>query len=128
MGAGLFDLALLASIDLIVVHFTLQLTGLDWGRVGGLPWAPFLAFFALINGGYVTVFTMASGQTIGQMLTGVRVVDATGGHLTLGSALARTSALALSWVPAGLGFLPMLMSSDRRALHDRLVGTRVVRD
>ena len=30
-------------------------------------------------------------------------------------------------VPAGLGFLPTLFSRDRRGLHDRFAGTRVVR-
>jgi uncharacterized RDD family membrane protein YckC len=30
-------------------------------------------------------------------------------------------------VPAGLGFLTALFSRDRRGLHDRFAGTRVVR-
>jgi uncharacterized RDD family membrane protein YckC len=120
-------MALLGAIDGLVLYFTLQLTGLDLARAGRLPWAPFLGFLALLNGGYVTAFTIASGQTIGQMLTGVRVVAPEGGHVAAGAALARACGVALSWAMVGLGFLPMFLSSDRRALHDRLAGTRVVR-
>jgi uncharacterized RDD family membrane protein YckC len=32
----------------------------------------------------------------------------------------------LSLLPAGLGLLPAFFGHDRRALHDRLTGTRVV--
>ena len=128
VAGGLVDALLLGAIDAVVLHFTLQLTGLDLAGFSRLPLPPLLAFVVLLNGGYLVVFTLASGQTIGQMVAGVRVVDAVGGHVTVGTALARACGLVLSWALAGSGFLPMFLSPDRRALHDRLAGTRVVRD
>jgi uncharacterized RDD family membrane protein YckC len=127
VAAGVVDLLLLGAIDAAVLHFTLQITGVDAANLDRLPLAPLLAFLALLSGGYLVVFTLASGQTIGQMLTSVRVVGSEGGHVTLGTSLARAGALVLSWAVAGLGFVPMFTSPDRRALHDRLAGTTVVR-
>jgi uncharacterized RDD family membrane protein YckC len=36
-------------------------------------------------------------------------------------------AYAISLLPAGLGFVPILFSPDGRALHDRLSDTRVIK-
>jgi hypothetical protein len=39
----------------------------------------------------------------------------------------RAAAYAVSAAPAGLGFLPAVIGRERRALHDRLADTRVVK-
>jgi len=124
--AGLVDLAILAAIDALVVYFTLRLTGLGITALPGLPLLPLLGFFALLNGGYLSGFTAASGQTIGKMLTGLRVVSGAGGRVPLGNAIVRAALWGVSVLPLGLGCLPAL-SGDGRALHDRLADTRVVR-
>jgi uncharacterized RDD family membrane protein YckC len=38
----------------------------------------------------------------------------------------RTLMSAVSLLAVGTGFIPVLLDPDRRALHDRLAGTRVV--
>jgi uncharacterized RDD family membrane protein YckC len=43
------------------------------------------------------------------------------------TAVVRAVTYAVSLLPAGLGFLPILFSPDGRALHDRLADTRVIR-
>jgi uncharacterized RDD family membrane protein YckC len=50
-----------------------------------------------------------------------------GASVGLGSGFIRTAVWALMLAPAGLGFLTVLLNRDRRGLHDKLAGTRVVR-
>jgi uncharacterized RDD family membrane protein YckC len=131
LGAGLIDVAVIGSIDVLVVYLTLRLCELtldDW-RV--LPIVPLAAFLLLLSGGYFVLFTAAGGQTIGKMATRIRVVafspdDA--GHLrvSFSTAMMRAVALIGSIAALGAGFLPVLFRSDRRAFHDRVAGTRVV--
>ena len=125
-AAGVIDLAILTAIDGLVVYFTLRVAGLDARDILRLPLLPLLGFFAILNGGYLVGFTAASGQTMGKMLTGVRVVGESGGRVPLGHAIVRAVAWGLSVLPLGLGCLPAL-SGAGRTLHDRLANTRVVR-
>jgi len=125
--AVVIDLLILAVVDVLVVYFTIALCGLTFWELGVLPKGPLLAFLALENGGYLVGFT-AGGQTLGKMVMGIRVVSADEGEpLGVGRALQRTVMWAILAIPAGLGFLTAFFSPDRRGLHDRLAGTRVVR-
>lgn len=128
---GLIDLLIVGGIDLAVLYFTLKICNLTFAEAAALPLTPFVAFIALLNGGYFTIFTAAGGQTIGKMAAGIRVVpaDPAAGALErvlFGQAALRTAACLVSVLPLGLGLLPSLIGRDRRALHDRLADTRVV--
>jgi uncharacterized RDD family membrane protein YckC len=125
--AALIDLAFLAAVDATVLHFTLRLTGLTAAESGRLPLAPLFGFLALLNGGYLTMFIAASGQTMGKMMTGVKVVAMDGGAVPFGHAVLRAILWLLTIVPLGIGALPALLTDDRRALHDRLANTRVIK-
>ena len=125
--AVMIDLTILAAIDAVVIYFTLQICGITLADFDILPKGPLLAFLLVQNGGYLIAFT-AGGQTLGKMLTGIKVVSAgTESSLDLGHATLRTLLWVLLAVPMGLGFLTALLSSDRRGLHDRFAHTRVVR-
>ena len=125
--AVVIDLSILAVVDALVVYFTMQLCGLTYLDFGLLPKRPLLAFLLVQNGGYLVAFT-AGGQTLGKMVTGIRVVNADETQpLDLSRALLRTLLWLVLAIPAGLGFLTALVTSDRRGLHDRVAGTRVVR-
>jgi uncharacterized RDD family membrane protein YckC len=125
--AALIDLAFLAAIDATVLHFTLRLTGLTPAESGRLPLTPLFGFLALLNGGYLTMFIAASGQTMGKMMMGVKVVAMDGGAVPFGHAVLRAILWLLTIVPLGIGALPALLTDDRRALHDRLANTRVIK-
>jgi uncharacterized RDD family membrane protein YckC len=126
-AAVVIDLTILAIVDGLVVYFTMQLCGLTFLDFGLLPKRPLLAFLTVQNGGYLVVFT-AGGQTLGKMAMGIRVVAADEARpLDLGRALLRTLIWLVLAIPAGLGFLTALVTADRRGLHDRVAGTRVVR-
>ena len=125
--AAVLDLAILAAIDAAVVYFTMQICGLTAADLGILPKGPLIAFLLLQNGGYLVAFT-AGGQTLGKMAAGIRVVsNESAGPLDVGHALLRTAVWVLLAAPAGLGFVSAILSRDRRGLHDRFAGTRVVR-
>jgi uncharacterized RDD family membrane protein YckC len=127
LAALAVDAGILGGIDLMVLAFTLRLTGLEFARAAELPAAPLVAFLLLLDGGYLVGFTAASGQTIGKMLAGVRVVGEATERVGLGTAAARAAASAVTALTFGVGYLPALAGRDRRALHDRLAGTRVTR-
>ena len=132
IAAGFIDALLMVLIDVAVIYLTLRVCGLTPADLRALPPVPLGAFLLLLAGGYLISFTVASGQTIGKMALGIRVVpiperDSGNARVTFGSAVLRAAACLVSILAAGLGYLPALFSQDRRALHDRLADTRVVR-
>ncbi|GGY28321.1 RDD family protein [Paludibacterium paludis] len=73
-------------------------------------------------------FESSSWQaTPGKKILGLRVGDGSGRRLTLWRAIARQAGKCLSAAVLGLGFLAIAIDRDRRAMHDRLAGTRVTR-
>ena len=91
-----------------------------------LPAWPLVVFLGLMKVAYVAVFTAMGGQTIGKMAMHIRVVSTDNRTLSGAAALRRTLASLVSVVTAGLGYLPGLVGRDRRAIHDRLAGSRVI--
>ncbi len=124
--AGAIDAILLLAIDAIVVWLTLRVAGLDAGEWRLIPMVPLAGFLFLLDTSYLVTFTAASGQTIGKMLAGGRVVYGDRAHVPFGHAVLRSVALLVCAIPLGLGLLPLFMDAGRRGLHDRLAGTRVV--
>ncbi|MEQ1912555.1 MAG: RDD family protein [Vicinamibacterales bacterium] len=124
--AGLIDVGLLLLVDVVVVYFALKVCRLSVSEIGLLPRVPLAAFLLLQNGGYLIAFT-ATGQTLGKMVTGLRVVTAHDSLPGFGRATVRSLLSLVLALPAGLGLLPAVLSNDGRGLHDRLAGTRVVR-
>jgi uncharacterized RDD family membrane protein YckC len=126
--AGLVDALILFFICGVVVYITLQVCGLRLDQVRRLPIPPLAGFLLLLIGGYFVLLTAASGQTIGKMAAGIRVVpmDSTD-RVSLGHSTMRAVGYLVSLLPAGLGLVPALVNADRRTLHDRLADTRVVK-
>ena len=84
--------------------------------------APTVSTVALIVWAFVyCTSAVASGQTPGMGILGVRAVDKDGRPLKTGHAVVRVLAFPLSFVLLGLGFVLILLRRDRRALHD-LIG------
>jgi uncharacterized RDD family membrane protein YckC len=124
--ATAIDLGLLAAINFAVVYLTLALAGLTLNDIGQLPRSPIVGFFAILDGGYLVTFIAASGQTIGKMMTGIRVVKEDGQRVDIAGAFLRALGCVVSLLTAGLGYLPAFITTDRRALQDRIARTRVV--
>ena len=128
VGAGVIDLVLLAGIDAAVLFLTLRIAGLQTTledlRV--IPIVPFVGFLLILAFGYLAAFTVAGGQTIGKMVLKLRVIGDDGRPLDAAGGVLRAVGCMLVPATLGLSYVPALFSSDHRAVHDRLAGTRVV--
>ena len=96
-------------------------------QLGLLPLPPLAAFFLLLIGGYFVLLTAAGGQMFGKMAAGIRSCRWIRPAESFGHSAVRAAAYLVSVMPVGLGLVPALVHSDRRALHDRLADTRVVK-
>lgn len=78
---------------------------------------------------YFGWFYLNKGGTPGKLLFGLRVVDSeTGTHLTYGRTFRREIlAKLVSGVIFCIGYLMVLFRKDRKALHDLMIGTQVLR-
>jgi len=124
--AAAIDLGLLLLVDIVVLHFTLAVCGLTLNDVRVVPALPMGVFLAILNGGYLVLFTGTLGQTFGKMAASIEVVTDRHGTVDLSRAGIRSAAMVLSLLTAGLGWLVAFVG-DGRSLHDRLAGTRVAR-
>jgi uncharacterized RDD family membrane protein YckC len=130
VGAGAIDALLLVALDSAILYLTLRVTGLSntIEDVRVLSPIPFGGFLALLAFGYVATFTVAGGQTIGKMLMSLRVIGDDGRPIDAAGGMLRAAGCMLVPLTLGLSYVPVLVTSDHRALHDRLAGTRVVRE
>ena len=97
--------------------------GIDWGAAILISVAFFsydawatLAIFAVAQ----VVLLLTANGSAGHLLLGMRVVPIAGGYLGLWRPFARTALLCLV-IPA------VIWDRDQRGMHDRLIGTVLVR-
>ncbi len=85
----------------------------------------FMGIYAPISLIYWVGFNGRYGATPGKKMLGIQIVDLEG--LPIGYALAfrRYCAEVISLLPLGMGYLMILSSPSRQALHDVMTGTRV---
>jgi len=76
---------------------------------------------------YEAFFLVRFGATPGKMIFKLKVITAEGGGLTWGRAIARYFAKILSGITLMIGYIMAGFDSEKRALHDYIVGTRVIR-
>lgn len=88
---------------------------------------------ALIVGGtlfgllYNAFFLAKFGATPGKMACKIKVVTPEGGPISFGQAMVRPLAEIVSGIICYIGYLMVLWDDEKRALHDRMCNTRVVR-
>jgi len=85
----------------------------------------FLVFFGLAFG-YFTLFHYLGGQTPGKMARKLVVVDLSGDPLQFSQAFLRSVGGLMCLLPAGLGFISVLLNRQGRGWNDRLAGSVVV--
>ncbi len=89
------------------------------GVVGGL-------FNFLFHAAYYTVLHAATGQTVGKLIVGVRVMASEGPRVPYAVAFIRWLGYFLSSITLMIGYILAGVRADKRALHDLIAGTRVV--
>lgn len=126
-GALLIDYILLA----LILTFSIMVARLMGGgaRLAGGTAEKFGVLLTLIAAVLdLGVFAGLTGKTVGKWTTGLRIERVNGGPPGIGRALLRHFVgYPLSFLPFGLGFL-IVTVSGKRALHDLISGTIVVRE
>ena len=79
-----------------------------------------------LSAAYFVIFHSLDGRTIGKWIFGLRVIGAENGHVTSSQAFLRWLA-TVGFAPVLLGFLWVIWSREKRAWHDIIAQTWVIR-
>ena len=129
--AGAIDLALISLALSIGSGLIASIVPAATGGSDGLSTWGLIIFGAvefLIGGAVFVAFWSLVGQTPGMRLLSIRLDVAGSREVGLRRAVRRLLGVWLALLPAGLGFLAILLSPERRGWHDRIAGTTVVYD
>lgn len=125
-NAGLFDLIIGVFASMLVLS-PIALTGGSWFTAAGI--LTFAATCAIILFLYMTVSVGFFGKTLGMRLFSLELVDAEENEYpTIHQAAVSSSLYILSMALGGLGFLSVFFNEEKRAVHDLLSGTIIVRE
>jgi uncharacterized RDD family membrane protein YckC len=136
--ALIIDAIIMSIVKMPVVLVIGLITGLNsqsmvqggalTGAYFGLQAINFL-FSLVVTFVYCAWFYQSKGATPGKLLFGLRVVDATTGtYLSWGQTFMREIVgKVISGLTLTIGFLMAAFRPDKRALHDLLAGTQVLR-
>ena len=124
--ASVFDNVFMIVVGLVVV----LISWLLWGprvETSVVLRASLAAFNLLFGALYYILLHWIFGQTLGKMLLQLKVVTLGGGPISLGTSVLRWVGYLLSLLPFFGGYVLAGLRSDKRALHDLVARTRVVR-
>jgi uncharacterized RDD family membrane protein YckC len=126
-GALIIDYILVISIPVVCMLIS-RYSGNDGAKllnseINNTGWL----IAILVGISNIVIFPMFSGQSLGKMLTGLRIVKVDGRSVPFGTILFRhTFGYLLTLLTGGLGFLFSVLNRRGRALHDYLAGTVVI--
>ncbi|MEO8572357.1 MAG: RDD family protein [Pyrinomonadaceae bacterium] len=126
-GALIIDYIVVISIPVIGLLLS-RFSGNDGAKLlnEGISSASWLVAL-LVGITNIVLLPMFSGQTIGKIVTGLRIVRIDGTAPPIGViALRQTAGYFLTLASVGLGFFLSVFSSKGRALHDYISGTVVI--
>jgi len=124
--AATVDAILFGALAVVVLYFTGRAARVDVTALAP-GWPGLALYFGMLGLFYAAYFTGTTGQTPGKLMTGLRVLGASGRPPSYPRAMLRALLGLLGIVLAGASLLPMAFDPARRTLHDRLFRTRVVR-
>ena len=84
-----------------------------------------IAVFTLSTIIYYVFFWMMTGQTLGMIFLGLRVVTIEGRRLTVWRAIIKFIGFIIAALPFFLGFAWILVDNRRQGWHDKIAGTYV---
>lgn len=125
-NAGLFDLIIGSFLSLILLApFILMSEG--WSSFAGI--SAFLATCAVVMFVYLTTTISMYGKTFGMRLFSLELIDAEDEEYpTLHQAAVSSAVYLLSLAFGGIGFLTLAFNEEKRAAHDLISGTVVVKE
>lgn len=125
-GAGLFDF-IIGTFASMVLLSPIAFTSGDWFTATGL--LTFAGTTGIVMFLYLTLCLGFLGKSVGMKLFSLELVDAVENEYpTLRQAAVNTAVFLLSVLFLGAGFIAVFYNEEKRALHDLLSGTILVRE
>ena len=125
-GAGLFDIIIGTFASMLILS-PIAFTSGSW--FSGTGFLTVLATCAVVTFAYMTICLGFFGKTLGMRLFSLELVDAVENEYpTLRQAAVNSSVFIFSLLFGGAGFLTVLFNEEKRAAHDLLSGTILVRE
>jgi uncharacterized RDD family membrane protein YckC len=127
-GAKIIDIFILWTIGIMVSFFLGFFISPTYDMENSMTFPILANFFQLIIAiSYTTYFLGKYSATPGKMACHLKVVTPDGGKVTYSQAAYRYFAEIISSLIFCIGYLMAIFDIERRTLHDRIAGTRVVR-
>ncbi len=151
LGAGIVDLAiilsLIYSISSIAIRVLSSVTPsipvfsnlhyeqgiiaivgvLEQADPGKRDFFLIIAIASLITMLYMIGMWVWQGQTLGKMVTGIKIIRTDSSPLTFSYAVTRFLGLILCIAMLGIGFLWIIFDSRKQGIHDKIADTYVVK-
>ena len=125
-NAGLFDF-IIGSFSTLLLLSPFMLFGESWATLSGI--AAFVAVCAVVMFIYLTTAVGMYGKTFGMRLFSLEVIDIEDeDYPTLHQAAVSSSLYLASLALFGIGFLTLFYNEEKRAAHDIVSGTIVVKE
>lgn len=125
-NAGLFDLIIGSFVSLCLLAPFMMMGG-EW--LSGAGFLAFVATCAIVMFLYLTTAIGLYGSTFGMRLFSLELVDIEGEEYpTFHQAAVSSSVYLLSLAFVGTGFLTVFFNEDKRAVHDLVSGTIIVKE
>ncbi len=125
-GAGLFDLIIGLFASMLILS-PVAFSRSDWFSTSAM--LVFAGTTALVMFIYMTICLGFFGKTMGMRLFSLELVDAVENEYpTLHQAAINSSLFIVGLICGGAGFLTMFFNEEKRAAHDLLSGTILVRE
>lgn len=124
-ACALYESLILAALVLVATFPFLALAG---DSTSGPRRHLLQAWVVFVVGAYLVGFWTRGGQTLAMKTWRIRLQAAGGGPVGIGQGVRRYLFALAGAAALGLGFLWALLDRDGQFLHDRLAGTRLVRD
>jgi uncharacterized RDD family membrane protein YckC len=124
LAAMVYELLLVTAVVFVASFIVLPFVGelkTAWQRHFFQVWILLVLFV------YFAAFWLRSGQTLAMKTWRIRLVNREGGRISRRQAAGRFILALLGLMLGGAGFFWALFDRDRQFLHDRLMGTRLVR-
>lgn len=126
-GAILIDYIIVMAIPVITLLLIVMLSGDRVGSITGVSNSTGWLLGVIVYTADFFILPLVNGQTIGKMLTGLRIVRSDGSPVGVGSLVIRqTLGLLFTVFSLGAVFLVAAFSRSGRALHDFVAGTTVI--
>ena len=125
-NAGLFDL-IIGSFASLILLAPFMLTGGEWFSFKGF--LGFAVTCSVVMFIYMTLTTGFFGRTLGMRLFSLELIDIEANdYPTFHQAAVNSAVYLLSLLFGGIGFLTVPFNEEKRAVHDLVSGTIVVRE